>query len=136
MARARTAPKPDAAYLALLAAGVCSNAFKGPSRSRDPGLHGRRAVFPNLTSYDEFIVKGYTAAQFPDYQMSSWLMAVLWRGMSGQEIAEWVMNNRALLHLKYVIWGQRIWNPSQDAVMPWASWRSMDDRHSITENHW
>jgi len=56
--------------------------------------------------------------------------------MSGQEIAEWVMNNRGSLNLKYVIWGQRIWNPSQDAVMPWASWRSMDDRHSITENHW
>jgi pyrimidine-nucleoside phosphorylase/thymidine phosphorylase len=35
----------------------------------------------------QFIVSGYTQADFPDYQMSAWLMAVLLRGMSGQEIA-------------------------------------------------
>lgn len=35
----------------------------------------------------DFIVRGYTEASFPDYQMSAWLMAVLLRGMSGQEIA-------------------------------------------------
>src|SRR5215475_12791634 len=35
----------------------------------------------------QFIVRGYTDAQFPDYQMSAWLMAVLLRGMTGQEIA-------------------------------------------------
>jgi pyrimidine-nucleoside phosphorylase/thymidine phosphorylase len=34
-----------------------------------------------------FIVRGYTDAAFPDYQMSAWLMAALLRGMSGQEIA-------------------------------------------------
>ncbi|KAI9856453.1 MAG: hypothetical protein M1813_009109 [Trichoglossum hirsutum] len=56
--------------------------------------------------------------------------------MSGQEIAEWVMNNRASLNLKYVIRGQRIWSPSQDSVGPWTSWRPMGDRHSITDNHW
>ncbi|KAJ9645393.1 hypothetical protein H2201_008699 [Coniosporium apollinis] len=56
--------------------------------------------------------------------------------MSGQEIAEWVMNNRASLNLKYVIWGQRIWIRSGDSVKPWKSWSPMEDRHSITENHW
>jgi pyrimidine-nucleoside phosphorylase/thymidine phosphorylase len=35
----------------------------------------------------EFIVRGYTQSDFPDYQMSAWLMAVLLRGMSGPEIA-------------------------------------------------
>src|SRR5690242_20234176 len=34
-----------------------------------------------------FIVRGYTRADFPDYQMSAWLMAVLLKGMSGAEIA-------------------------------------------------
>ncbi|KAK3488024.1 uncharacterized protein B0T23DRAFT_447047, partial [Neurospora hispaniola] len=35
---------------------------------------------------------------------------------SGREIAEWpwVMDNRSTLNLKYVIWGQKIWNPSQN----------------------
>ncbi|KAK3368384.1 hypothetical protein B0H63DRAFT_565082 [Podospora didyma] len=55
---------------------------------------------------------------------------------SGRQIAEWVMNNRNSLNLKYVIWGQRIWNPSVDSVLTWTSWRSMEDRGSITENHW
>jgi len=56
--------------------------------------------------------------------------------MSGQEIAEWVMDNRDSLSLKYVIWGQRIWNPSLDEVQPWSSWRTMEDRGDITQNHW
>jgi pyrimidine-nucleoside phosphorylase len=34
-----------------------------------------------------FIVSGYTAGDFPDYQISAWLMAVLLRGMSRPEIA-------------------------------------------------
>ena len=34
-----------------------------------------------------FIVAGYTTGDFPDYQISAWLMAVLLRGMSRAEIA-------------------------------------------------
>ncbi|KAL8288340.1 hypothetical protein RB601_004668 [Gaeumannomyces tritici] len=56
--------------------------------------------------------------------------------LSGREIAEWVMNNRATLNLKYVIWGQKIWETSQDSVKSWASWRTMDDRGDVTANHW
>lgn len=46
------------------------------------------------------------------------------------------MNNRAALNLKYVIWGQRIWNPSRDSVGPWTGWRGMEDRGDVTQNHW
>ena len=35
----------------------------------------------------QFIVRGYTRGDFPDYQMSAWLMAVLLKGMTGAEIA-------------------------------------------------
>ncbi|KAL2138128.1 hypothetical protein VTI28DRAFT_7402 [Corynascus sepedonium] len=56
--------------------------------------------------------------------------------MSGREIAEWAMNNRDTLNLKYVIWGQRIWNPSVDGVKGWTSWRAMEDRGDVTQNHW
>lgn len=56
--------------------------------------------------------------------------------VSGQEIAEWVVKNREELNLKYVIWGQRIWNPSRDDVTGWENWRPMDDRGSVTANHW
>lgn len=47
------------------------------------------------------------------------------------------MNNAARYKVKYVIWGQRIWNPTRDgAPRPWIKWRSMPNRGSITQNHW
>lgn len=56
--------------------------------------------------------------------------------MSGRQIAEWVMNNRSGMNIKYIIWGQKIWAPGTDAVKAWTSWRTMEDRGSITQNHW
>lgn len=55
--------------------------------------------------------------------------------IGGKDIAEWVMNNRASLNLKYVIWGQRIWSASE-AVKPWSQWRTQEDRGNVRENHW
>src|SRR5215471_7134843 len=43
----------------------------------------------------EFIVGGYTAGELPDYQISSWLMAVLLRGMTRAETAALT---QAMLH--------------------------------------
>src|SRR5579884_1861414 len=34
-----------------------------------------------------FLISGYTAGRIPDYQLSAWLMAVLWRGMAPAELA-------------------------------------------------
>src|SRR5271168_2753116 len=36
----------------------------------------------------EFIVKGVAANTIPDYQITAWLMAVCWRGMSFRETAK------------------------------------------------
>ncbi|KAF2752106.1 hypothetical protein M011DRAFT_16623 [Sporormia fimetaria CBS 119925] len=55
--------------------------------------------------------------------------------ISGRQIAEWVMDNRRSLNLKYVIWGQRIWE-SGDRVRPWDQWTTMEDRGNVRENHW
>ncbi|KAL2753120.1 hypothetical protein ACRALDRAFT_2073723, partial [Sodiomyces alcalophilus JCM 7366] len=56
--------------------------------------------------------------------------------LSGREMAEWAMNNRGVLNLKYVIWGQRIWSRTVDNVVPWERWRLQEDRGDITQNHW
>ncbi|KAF2211964.1 hypothetical protein CERZMDRAFT_84925 [Cercospora zeae-maydis SCOH1-5] len=56
--------------------------------------------------------------------------------ISGRQIAEWAMNNRGVLNLSYVIWGQRIWSAGRDSVTGWNNWRSQNDRGSITANHW
>jgi hypothetical protein len=50
-------------------------------------------------------------------------------------MAEWIVANRDALNLKYVIWGQKIWEVG-DAVTDWPNWTSQDDRGSITANHW
>ncbi len=49
-----------------------------------------------------FLVRGATDSSIPDYQLSAWLMAVLWRGMSSQEIAaltEAMLHSGAVLDL-------------------------------------
>ena len=58
--------------------------------------------------------------------------------LSGRQIAEWVMKNRSTLRLKYVIWGQRIWDVRTDKnkEKAWTSWRTMEDRGDLTANHW
>jgi pyrimidine-nucleoside phosphorylase len=50
----------------------------------------------------EFLVNGYTRDEIPDYQMSAWLMAVLWRGMTRAELAaltESMLNSGQVLDL-------------------------------------
>lgn len=51
-------------------------------------------------------------------------------------MANWVAQNGASLKLKYVIWDQKIFNPSIDgAPKNWDQWRPMKDRGSNTQNH-
>lgn len=46
------------------------------------------------------------------------------------------MNHHDSLNVKYVIWGQRIWEASKSAPKHWSQWTPMEDRDSITQNHW
>ncbi|KXJ97643.1 hypothetical protein Micbo1qcDRAFT_200303 [Microdochium bolleyi] len=55
--------------------------------------------------------------------------------LSGIEIAEWIMNNANAQNVKYIIFGQRIWQ-STETVTGWSKWRGMDDRGDMTANHW
>lgn len=61
--------------------------------------------------------------------------------LCGQDIAEWVQKNRAALNVKYVIWGQRIWNVDRDPDddILWPSWRAHlvnPPTVGIRVNHW
>lgn len=49
----------------------------------------------------------------------------------GNAIADWARRNYKALNVKYVIWQQRIWNPSVK-----DSWRKMENRGSVTQNHY
>lgn len=59
-------------------------------------LIGRKRDSGSLTGDElRWIVEQYTADVIPDYQLSAFLMAVLWRGLSGDELAAWT---DAMLH--------------------------------------
>ena len=46
----------------------------------------------------------------------------------GDTIANWAISNSQDLNVKYVIWKQKIW-------MPGRSWQGMENRGSVTANH-
>ncbi len=50
------------------------------AKKRDGGEHTSEEI--------QFIVSGYTEGTIPDYQMSAWAMAVLFRGMTPRETAD------------------------------------------------
>ena len=49
----------------------------------------------------------------------------------GQSVADWSVSNADRLGIKYVIWEQQIW----DSRNPGIGWKPMEDRGSVTENH-
>ncbi|MFC3995010.1 coiled-coil domain-containing protein [Nocardiopsis sediminis] len=50
----------------------------------------------------------------------------------GQQIADYAQANADRLGVMYIIWEQRIW----DTRNPGAGWKPMEDRGSITQNHY
>src|SRR5690349_11737397 len=48
-------------------------------KKRDGGSHSREEL--------EAIVEGYVRGEVPDYQIAAWLMAICWRGMQPDEVA-------------------------------------------------
>jgi pyrimidine-nucleoside phosphorylase len=65
-----------------------------------------------LTSEElEFMIMGYAGDGIPDYQMSAWLMSVLWRGMTDEERHE---TTRLMLHSGTVISPEDLPAPSAD----------------------
>jgi len=45
----------------------------------------KRLGLPNTTEELQYLIKGYTKGEIPDYQMAAWLMAVTLKGMTEQE---------------------------------------------------
>lgn len=55
---------------------------------------------------------------------------VMVAGSTGDAVAQWAINHMGQLNITYVIWKQRIWLSGA------SSWRSMEDRGSVTANHY
>lgn len=50
---------------------------------------------------------------------------------AGSQVAAYLQENAAQLGIAYIIWAQAIWSPDRAA----EGWRPMEDRGSITQNH-
>lgn len=78
--------------------------------------------FPDISSYGGMAGRGeHGTGQALD---------IMVRGARGDEIAAFLMENRAKLGIDYLIWKQRIWRPATS-----ASWRGMSNRGGDTANH-
>src|SRR5256886_8024223 len=68
--------------------GGCWRERLGSSSVRVVELIERKRDGGKLTADEiEALVQGYTKGDVPDYQMSAFLMAVVWRGMDAKETA-------------------------------------------------
>ncbi len=83
------------------------------------------AAFPPLTTYGGYDGHGEHAdGRAVDFMVSD-------SGL-GNAIAEWARANAGALHIRTIIWSQRIWTPERSS----EGWRSMSDRGSATANHY
>ncbi|GAA3763646.1 archaellum component FlaC [Spinactinospora alkalitolerans] len=118
-----------------------------PDSARGPGFDG---VTPRMAAIRDEII-GRFGAPYPvgclrpgdpgehgsgracDFMMSSGgAMPSAENQRLGTQIAEYAKNNADRLGVMYVIWEQRIW----DSRNPGAGWKPMEDRGSITANHY
>lgn len=82
------------------------------------------AAFPDITVYGTFRSDGeHSQGLAVDIMVS---------GAEGQAVADFVREYYAELGVNYVIYAQRIWSVDRSG----EGWRSMEDRGSITANHY
>jgi len=74
-------------------------------------------------------IGGYRAGDPGDHGTGHAVDVMITGKDQGDAVAAFVMAHAAELHVKYVIWRQRIWTPG-------GTWRPMADRGSITANHY
>lgn len=80
------------------------------------------AEFPQVTSYGGFANRGEHA--------TGRSLDIMLDPATGDAVAAFLQENRAELGVEYLIFQQRIWNPSTS-----SGWRGMSDRGGATANH-
>ncbi|GAA1910290.1 SH3 domain-containing protein [Nocardioides marmoribigeumensis] len=131
LADKKPAPAPATASGAAPAGGIsgapCPDGSGTESGITSNAVVMFRAVcdaFPALTTYGGYDAHGEHAdGRAVDFMVSD-------SGL-GSAVAEWARANAGALHIRTIIWSQRIWTPERSA----EGWRSMSDRGSATANH-
>ena len=124
-------PKPESEETAARevagVGGSCTNGSSVPSGVSPNVVAVHEAVcaaFPELTSYGTFRGDGEHAQGIA--------IDIMVSGDRGWEVAEFVRANHAELGVSYLIYAQKIWSVERGS----EGWRDMEDRGSVTANHY
>jgi len=106
--------------------GECTNGTSVPSGVSPNIVKVHEAVcaaFPDITTYGTFRSDGEHAQGIA--------VDIMVSGDEGQQVADFVQANYAALGVNYLIFEQQIWSVDRSS----EGWRGMEDRGSITANH-
>ena len=109
------------------AAATCDNGTSVPSGVSPNIVAVHEAVcaaFPEITTYGTFRADGEHGQGLA--------VDIMVSGSRGQEVADFVRNNYGDLGVNYVMYAQQIWSVDRSS----EGWRYVEDRGSITANHY
>lgn len=127
-------PAPDPATTAssggAISSAPCPDGSAVESGLVENGVAVYRAVcakWPELTSYG-----GYRAGDSGYHGSGQALDIMIPSSSVGDEIAAWLQANHKRLGVSELIWEQHIWTVQRSS----EGWRAMEDRGSVTANHY
>ncbi len=122
-----SAEKPAAEEPTAVLGGECTNGTSVPS-GVSPNIAAVHqavcAAFPEITTYGTFRSDGEHAQGIA--------VDIMVSGDRGYEVAEFLRESYADLGISYLIYSQQIWSVDRSG----EGWRSMEDRGSVTANHY
>lgn len=85
------------------------------------------AAFPQISTFG-----GVRPGDDGEHGTGQALDIMITDSSTGDQVAEWVRSHASELGVSYVIWSQRIWSVDRSS----EGWRPMEDRGSVTANHY
>jgi hypothetical protein len=110
---------------------IVGNTMTSRMRTLMQALDSRFGAFPTIGCYRGGDPQDHGSGRACDFMESTGgTMPSASAQEHGDRVAQFVIDNADRYGLKYVIWKQRIWDTRGS-----GSWRQMEDRGSITQNH-
>ena len=106
-----------------------TSAFAAQGAAKGLGAHAIAVYSAVRSQFGITNIGGYRAGDPGDHGTGHACDVMITSSSQGDAVAAFVMARAGQLHVKYVIWQQRIWFPGA------SGWRAMEDRGSPTQNH-
>ncbi len=109
--------------------GFSTTAFLAQGRAKGLVPNAQRAYSAVRSAFGITTIGGLRPGDPLDHGTGHAIDVMITSQAQGDAVAAFVLEHAAELNVKYVIWRQRSWKPERGA------WRLMEDRGSITQNH-